>query len=95
MFEYAEDDLRADLWTVYLMLLENDGRNLHVLKTWGRLVAFVELLWGYWLGEELKTKRVRPGWPIHYLEEKSLLLAIMKMADIRSESVTTSAFRFS
>lgn len=72
------------------MLLDDEGRNVSVLVEWANLVPFVENLWRLWYGEEMTSGVIRPGWPRAFLEEKALLLAIMKMIRMSGEKLRTS-----
>ncbi|CAG8652042.1 10301_t:CDS:2, partial [Acaulospora colombiana] len=77
MDTYGEEDIRSDLWTIYLMLLENDGRNGIFLTCGARLSQFIEMLSAVFLGKRVIR---RTGWPIE-TQERSLLAWILYIMD--------------
>lgn len=80
---YSADDLLSDLWTVYLMLLENDGKNAVVLMHWSHLASFLEMCSAIYFGPLVG----REGWPRENLEEVSLLVWILSIVDPQEEDV--------
>ncbi|PVF92594.1 hypothetical protein CPB86DRAFT_176159 [Serendipita vermifera] len=77
MDTYGEEDIRSDLWTIYLMLLENDGKNGVFLTCGARLSQFLEMLSAVFLGKRVIR---RTGWPIE-TQERSLLAWILYIVD--------------
>jgi hypothetical protein len=77
MDTYGEEEIRLDLWTIYLMLLENDGKNAILLTLGAKLGRFVEMLCRIHFGRRM-TRRV--GWP-SLTEERSLLAWILVAVD--------------
>jgi hypothetical protein len=77
MDTYAEEDIRSDLWTIYLMLLENDGKNGIFLTCGARLSQFIEMLSAVFFGKRVIK---RTGWPIE-TQERSLLAWILYILD--------------
>lgn len=74
---YGEEDMLSDLWTIYFMLLENDGRNGILLVQGAGLGSYVELLCGVLFGRRM-TRRV--GWPKE-TQERALLAWILCALD--------------
>ncbi|KIM23899.1 hypothetical protein M408DRAFT_332090 [Serendipita vermifera MAFF 305830] len=70
---YGEEDILSDLWTVYFMLLENDGRNAILLLHGASLGSYVEMLCGLFFGRRLVG---RVGWP-RETQERALLAWIL------------------
>ena len=80
---YSADDLLSDLWTLYLMLLENDGKNAVVLMQWSHLASFLEMCCAIYFGPLVG----RDGWPRQNLEEVSLLVWLLSIVDPQGEDV--------
>jgi hypothetical protein len=74
---YGEEDLLSDLWTIYFMILENDGRNSIILVEAADLGSYVEMLCGLFFGRRL-VRRV--GWPKE-TQERALLAWILCALD--------------
>ncbi|GJN88462.1 hypothetical protein Rhopal_001428-T1 [Rhodotorula paludigena] len=55
------DDLTQNLWTCYLMLLENDGKNLPHLLDYADLRSYMRLFYDH----SLLAEALNPGWPRH------------------------------
>ncbi|BGP30196.1 hypothetical protein JCM10296v2_001948 [Rhodotorula toruloides] len=55
------DELTQNLWTCYLMLLENDGKNLPHLLDYAYLRTYMRLFYNH----SLLTEALKPGWPRH------------------------------
>ncbi|KAM0754135.1 hypothetical protein T439DRAFT_172170 [Meredithblackwellia eburnea MCA 4105] len=53
------DDLTQNLWTCYLMLIENDSRNLDHLIEYACLRTYTRLFYKH----SLLSEAMRPGWP--------------------------------
>ncbi|BGP46158.1 hypothetical protein JCM10450v2_001998 [Rhodotorula kratochvilovae] len=53
------DELTQNLWTCYLMLLENDGKNLPHLLEYADLRQYMRLFYDH----SLLTEALKPGWP--------------------------------
>ncbi|GAA5970151.1 hypothetical protein JCM11641_000289 [Rhodosporidiobolus odoratus] len=53
------DELTQNLWTCFLMLTENDGRNLPHLLDYAHLRTYMRLFYDH----SLLTEALRPGWP--------------------------------
>ncbi|KAM0792476.1 hypothetical protein ACM66B_005150 [Microbotryomycetes sp. NB124-2] len=53
------DDLTQNLWTCYLMLLENDGKNLKHLTEYADLKTYMRLFHKH----SLLSEALNPGWP--------------------------------
>jgi len=67
---YSADDLLLDLWTLYLMLLENSGKNAVVLMQWSHLASFLEMCRAIYFGPLVGTG----SWLRENLEGVSLLV---------------------
>jgi len=80
---YSTDDLLSDLWTLYLMLLENSGKNAVVLMQWSHLASFLEMGCAIYFGPLVG----REGWPRENLEEVSLLVWMLSIVDPQEENV--------
>ncbi|KAG8771970.1 hypothetical protein FRC16_005768, partial [Serendipita sp. 398] len=74
---YSESDVLQDLWALYFMLLENDGKNAVVLMLGAHLGVFVQMLCTVFFGKAV-TKR--PGWPLE-CPERALLVWIIWAVD--------------
>ncbi|KAG8829978.1 hypothetical protein FRC17_005683 [Serendipita sp. 399] len=74
---YSESNILQDLWTLYFMLIENDGKNGVVLVLGARLTVFVEMLCRVFFGQAIVR---RPGWPID-IPERALLIWILWAVD--------------
>jgi hypothetical protein len=75
--DYGEEDLTTDLWTLYFMLLENDGKNAVLLVHRAKLMSFVEILCALYFGRRLAR---RAGWP-QSTHERALLAWILYAVD--------------
>ncbi|BGP14001.1 hypothetical protein JCM10213v2_001939 [Rhodosporidiobolus nylandii] len=53
------DELTQNLWTCYLMLIENDGKNLPHLLDYADLRTYMRLFYDH----SLLTEALKPGWP--------------------------------
>ncbi|KWU46528.1 hypothetical protein RHOSPDRAFT_15251 [Rhodotorula sp. JG-1b] len=53
------DELTQNLWTCFLMLLENDGKNLPHLTEYARLHTYMRLFYDH----SLLPEALKPGWP--------------------------------
>ncbi|GAA5947296.1 hypothetical protein JCM3775_004165 [Rhodotorula graminis] len=53
------DELTQNLWTCYLMLLENDGKNLPHLLEYADLRQYMRLFYDH----SLLNEALKPGWP--------------------------------
>ncbi|TNY18841.1 hypothetical protein DMC30DRAFT_402050 [Rhodotorula diobovata] len=53
------DELTQNLWTCYLMLLENDGKNLPHLLEYAELRQYMRLFYDH----SLLNEALKPGWP--------------------------------
>jgi hypothetical protein len=53
------DELTSNLWTCYLMLIENDDKNLHHLLEYARLKDYMRLFYRH----SLLAEALNPGWP--------------------------------
>ncbi|KAI5476237.1 hypothetical protein MNV49_007937 [Pseudohyphozyma bogoriensis] len=53
------DDLTQNLWTCYLMLIENDGKNLEHLLHYADLKTYTRLFYKF----SLLSDAMKPGWP--------------------------------
>ncbi|GAA5978046.1 hypothetical protein JCM10908_004209 [Rhodotorula pacifica] len=53
------DELTQNLWTCFLMLLENDGKNLPHLTDYARLHTYMRLFYDH----SLLPEALKPGWP--------------------------------
>ncbi|GAA5866018.1 hypothetical protein JCM8547_002916 [Rhodosporidiobolus lusitaniae] len=53
------DELTQNLWTCYLMLIENDDKNLPHLLEYASLRAYMRLFYGH----SLLAEALKPGWP--------------------------------
>ena len=80
---YSADDLLSDLWTLYLMLLENSGKNAVVLMQWAHLASFLEMCCALYFGPLVG----REGWPRNNMEEVSLLVWMLSIVDPQEEDV--------
>ena len=80
---YSADDLLSDLWTLYLMSLENCGKNAVVMMQWSHLASFLEMCCAAYFGPLVG----RDGWPRENLEEVSLLVWILSVVDPREGDV--------
>jgi hypothetical protein len=80
---YSADDLLSDLWTIYLMLMENGGKNAVVLMQWSHLASFLEMCCAVYFEPLVE----REGWPRENLEEVSLLVWIFSIVDPRESDV--------
>jgi hypothetical protein len=74
---YGEEDILLDLWTIYFMILENDGRNSIVLVNDAGLGSYVEMLCGLFFGRRMVR---RMGWPKE-TQERALLAWILCALD--------------
>ena len=83
---YSADDLLSDLWTLYLMLLENSGKNAVVLMQWAHLASFLEMCCAIYLGPLVG----REGWPRNNMEEVSLLVWVLSIVDPQEDDVRDS-----
>lgn len=77
MDHYGDEDIRIDLWTIYLMLLENDGKNAVLLTQGAKMVRFVEMLCHLHFGKQM-VRRI--GWP-QVSQERALLAWILYALD--------------
>src|SRR5258708_38006722 len=80
---YCADDFLSDLWTIYLMLLENGGKNAVVLMQWSHLASFLEMCCAIYFGPLVG----REGWPRGNLEEMSLLVWVLSIVDPQEADV--------
>ncbi|GAA5890371.1 hypothetical protein JCM6882_008811 [Rhodosporidiobolus microsporus] len=53
------DELTQNLWTCYLMLIENDGKNLPHLLDYASLRTYMRLFYDH----SLLAEALKPGWP--------------------------------
>ncbi|BGP53908.1 hypothetical protein JCM8202_006101 [Rhodotorula sphaerocarpa] len=53
------DELTQNLWTCFLMLLENDGKNMPHLVEYARLHTYMRLFYDH----SLLPEALKPGWP--------------------------------
>lgn len=64
LFAQDEDAVRILLWTAYLMMLENDGKNAEQLQSYAHMDAWLKEYWFDPDGASLVTRDVKMGnWP--------------------------------
>ncbi|KAG8817235.1 hypothetical protein FRC19_011482 [Serendipita sp. 401] len=86
---YSESDVLQDLWALYFMLLENDGKNAVVLMLGAHLGVFVQMLCTVFFGKAV-TKQ--PGWPLECPERALLVWVIWAVDPSRMSPIFSVSF---
>lgn len=60
---YPEERFLHDLWTLYLMLLEDEGRNMRHMREWARLHEWLRKYWSKVIrSDDNDSLRTTPSW---------------------------------